>query len=243
MVQYDFKRCEKKYFLTLEQYKHFIKLVMPHVREDDYGRTEVCNIYYDTDDFLLIRRSIEKPVYKEKLRVRSYGVPGENDNVFIELKKKFKGVVYKRRILVRANDVQKTIEKKNLQLNLQTEREIERFKNFYGTIKPKAFIAYDREAYFGIEQPNLRITFDFNMRYRLEALDIRYGSGGEKLIEGNSVLMEIKIPGACPIWLVKILSQLKIYPVSFSKYGTCYKNFILNNSKQENKKEEALCSA
>ena len=97
-IQCCFERYEKKYCLTLSQQRFLLERMTPYMKKDAYGEYTICNIYYDTDDFHLIRASLEKPVYKEKLRVRSYGVPEEGDRVFVELKKKFDGVVYKRRV-------------------------------------------------------------------------------------------------------------------------------------------------
>ena len=236
----SFRRYEKKYFLTKEQYGLFRQSTAPFVSADEYGKYSICNIYYDTDDYRLIRASLEKPVYKEKLRVRSYGVPGPDDRVFAEIKKKYDGVVYKRRITMTDAAAESFLrgircsESRN-----QIAAELEYFQQFYKT-KPKAFIAYDREAFKGNENPELRITFDTNLRYRLDRLSLREGDDGRALIDGDLILMEIKIPESCPLWLCNQLSELKIQPVSFSKYGTCYKKLILGNNHQSLKKEMRL---
>lgn len=227
-IQTCFRRYEKKYFLTKEQYKTFTEMIAPYIRPDDYGSYTLCNIYYDTDDYRLIRASLEKPVYKEKLRVRSYGVPGPEDKVFAELKKKYEGVVYKRRVTMTESSAKTFLSGiKDNSCSGQINREIEYFQNFYHT-KPKVYIAYDREAFQGSENPELRITFDTNLRYRLDRLSLSEGDDGQPILDNNLILMEIKIPGACPLWLCEALSKLKINSVSFSKYGTCYKNHILN---------------
>lgn len=239
-VQTNFKRYEKKYFLTPEQYSLFIKRIKPFVRADDYPEYTICNIYYDTDDYRLIRASIEKPVYKEKLRVRSYGTPDENSKIFIELKKKYDGVVYKRRITTvpsLADAFLKGI--RSVGENEQICNEIDYFRRFY-CIVPKVFIAYDRQAFKGIENSELRITFDTNLRYRLTDLDLRSGDYGENILDTDKILMEMKIPGACPLWLTKILSELKLNSTSFSKYGTCYREHILKNNKDLFTKEMLL---
>ncbi len=239
-VQTNFKRYEKKYFLTPEQYTLFIEKIKPFVTEDDYPQYTICNIYYDTDDYRLIRASIEKPVYKEKLRVRSYGVPSKDGRVFIELKKKYEGVVYKRRITTvpaKADAFLKGI--RTVGENDQICKEINYFRSFYN-IKPKVFIAYDRQAFKGKENGELRITFDKNMRYRLTDLDLQAGDRGEKILDTDNILMEMKIPGACPLWLTKILSELKLNSTSFSKYGTCYREHILKDNKDLFTKEMLL---
>ena len=235
-----FKRYEKKYFLTPEQYKMFKERISPYVKPDEYGRYTICNIYYDTDDYSLIRASIEKPEYKEKLRVRSYGVPDDDGKVFVELKKKYDGVVYKRRVTTSAGLYSSFLKGfAPAERKTQITKEIDYFQSFYRST-PKAFIAYDREAYAGAEDENLRITFDTNIRYRLDELDLRSGDHGEPILDDGKILMEIKIPDVCPLFLSKILTELKIYPTSFSKYGTCYRKYILKNNLEKFTKEARL---
>ena len=239
-IKYSFERYEKKYFLTPEQYGLLKEKLKGYVRADDYPTYTLCNIYYDTNDYRLIRASLEKPTYKEKLRVRSYGVPDEGSNVFVEIKKKFDGVVYKRRISAAPKNARRLLSGSDgAERGDQITNEISYFQKFYHA-EPKAFIAYDREAYSGIDNPDLRITFDRNMRYRLDNLDLQAGDYGKPIIKNGKILMEIKIPGVCPLWLSRLLSEYKIYPVSFSKYGECYKNHILKNNKNMFKREAIL---
>ncbi len=240
MIKSNFKRYEKKFFLSPEQYKLFVQKINEYVIPDEHPNYTICNIYYDTDDFRLIRASIEKPIYKEKLRLRSYGVPDADSKLFLELKKKYDGVVYKRRITTVNSKVNEILEGNDpFTKGNQITKEIEYFQSFYKT-SPKVFLAYDRQAFKGKENEELRITFDTNMRYRLSDVDLFSGDKGEKLIEGDDILMEIKIPGACPLWLTHILSELKINSVSFSKYGTCYREHILKDNKEIYKKEMLL---
>ncbi len=231
IIQTNFKRYEKKYMLNRRQQENLMNQIMPYIKEDKFGKYTICNIYYDTEDWELIRRSIQKPVYKEKLRVRSYGVPADDGKAFIEIKKKYKGIVYKRRITAEAKDVQEILTgasgveiKKS---DEQIRNEIMWFQNFYRT-QPRIFIGYDRQAFAGIQDSGLRITFDTNLRWRDEELDLRCGDYGKPVLQDEQVLMEIKMPGTCPLWLAHILNENRIYPTSFSKYGTCYKNFIIN---------------
>lgn len=239
-IQTCFKRYEKKYFLTDEQYRMFKEKTASFVKPDDYGSYTICNIYYDTDNYSLIRASLEKPVYKEKLRVRSYGVPGENGTVFVELKKKYDGVVYKRRITMKNSEAQVFLKgfKTGGELS-RIGREIDYFQSFWQTV-PKAFIAYDREALQGTENSDLRITFDTNLRYRLDRLDLAAGDDGKRITDNDLILMEVKMPDSCPLELSKVLSELKIKPASFSKYGECYKSHIMNNNRNPVKKEMYL---
>lgn len=223
---YTFKRVEKKYLLSREKYEQLIKRMEPYMQMDEYGLHTICNIYYDTDQFDLIRTSIEKPPYKEKLRLRSYGVPDKGGKVFLEIKKKWKGVVYKRRIALTLEEAEDYLTKgRPLPKDGQIEREIDYFIKFYQP-KAKMYIAYDREAYFGKEDSSIRITFDQNIRSREEDLKLEQGDAGKLLLERGCRLMEIKISGAFPMWMANILSELKIYPTSFSKYGNIYKNSL-----------------
>ncbi len=229
-MQYIFKRYEKKYILTKEQYTAFMAKTKEYLIPDKYGLHTICNIYYDTEDFLLIRRSIEKPVYKEKLRIRSYGIPDKDDTVFIELKKKYKDVVYKRRIAMPLKQAEEFLDRNiKLEQEGQVIREIDYFLDFYKPVK-KMYIAYDRRAYYADGEDGLRVTIDQNIRSREHDLFLEHGDDGEKLLPDDIYLMEIKIVNALPLWLVDILSELKIYKNSFSKYGTIYANKLLREN-------------
>ncbi|MCQ2535294.1 MAG: polyphosphate polymerase domain-containing protein, partial [Clostridia bacterium] len=200
---------------------------------DIYGQTTNCNIYYDTDNWDLIRKSIEGPVYKEKLRVRSYGTPKTGDEIFIELKKKYDGIVYKRRITMASELVEKYLMGcEQLSPDTQIGKEIEYFQKMYKS-KPKVYIAYDRTSYAGRENSDIRVTFDQNIRYREYALDLRRGDFGKNLLPEGMVLMEIKVPGTVPLWMAKLLSELEIKPTSYSKYGTFYKEIIVGKNRKE----------
>lgn len=228
MTQYQdvFKRYEKKYLMNQTQYAALEAGLTPYMKHDQYGRHTICNLYLDTEDYRLIRMSLEKPVYKEKIRVRSYGVPQQNDSVFLELKKKYKGVVYKRRISLPLEEAMNFLACGRLpQKDSQIFEEIHWFVDFYRPV-PKTFIGYDRAALFGREDSELRITFDQNLRWRDTSLDLSSGDFGSPIIEPELILMEIKAPGAMPLWLCRLMTELKIYPVSFSKYGACYEEFL-----------------
>lgn len=232
-TKFSFERYEKKFFLTPQQQEILIDYIKDYTVSDVYGKYSLCNIYYDTDDWKLIRASLEKPVYKEKLRVRSYGVPEKQGKVFVEIKKKFDGVVYKRRIDMTADKVEDYLSGKNTDCcDSQIGSEIQWFQKLYHA-KPKVYIGYDRIAFAGIEDPELRITFDTNLRWRETNLDLTKGDYGQLIIPRDKVLMEVKIPGACPMWLAAILTELELYSTSFSKYGTVYRDFILKNNLKE----------
>ena len=231
MIQCTFKRYEKKYLLNPAQYEAVREGMEAYMTPDQYGNYAICNVYYDTDDFRLIRTSLEKPVYKEKLRVRSYGAASDDSKAFVELKKKFDGVVYKRRVTMGAADAVSYLNGDQPGGDTQIFREIDWFMHCYRPT-PKAFIAYDREAYAGRDNPDLRITFDTNLRGRSERVDLRSGDDGQPILKGNQILMEIKIPGAAPLWLARLLSENGIFSTSFSKYGAYYKQYVLRASAQ-----------
>lgn len=228
-VQSSFKRYEKKYLLTPEQYEGILADLKKEMKEDEYGQYTICNIYYDTPSYELVRTSIAKPRYKEKFRLRSYGVPGDKGTVFAEIKKKYDGVVYKRRIADKPDSIQEFItEDKTLEKDPQIQREIRSFFTMYHPV-PKVFIGYDRIALAGKEDPELRVTFDRNIRWRDYDLDLCAGDEGQPVLPDGRIVMEIKIAEAAPLWLVHVLSRHKAYPASFSKYGTCYKQYIAMN--------------
>lgn len=225
-TQHTFKRYEKKYLLTPEQYDSILPELGQEMQEDEYGQYTICNIYYDTQSYELVRNSIAKPVYKEKFRLRSYGVPDNTGIIYAEIKKKYDGVVCKRRIAACPDDIQAFIrEGLELDENREIQREIRYFFERYHP-QPKVFIGYDRIALAGRESPELRITFDRNIRWRRDAMDLCAGDRGDPVLPEGGIVMEIKIPQAAPLWLTRVLSKHRIYPLSFSKYGTCYGRYI-----------------
>lgn len=222
-----FKRNEKKYLLSPERYEALWAELSPRLVPDEYFSSTVCSVYYDSDDYELIRRSIEAPVYKEKLRVRSYGVPVPDGTVFVELKKKFKGTVYKRRVQTTAERAEAWLAGRSpAPEDGQVCREIDWFLRMHEPV-PKIFIACDREAYVADGAPELRFTFDRSIRWREEELSLCAGTHGTPLLGDGQVLMEIKIPDAAPLWLADTLSRLEVFPTGFSKYGNCYRSGLV----------------
>lgn len=219
MSQCVFKRYELKYILTKEQYYIVINKIKEYLSLDKYGEVTIQSLYYDTDNYRLIRNSIERPIYKEKIRLRSYGLAKEDSKVFLELKKKYEKIVYKRRIeLNNPNtlDLFSTLEEKG-----QIGQEIKYFCDYYGNLKPSMLLLYDREAYIN-KDLDLRITFDRNVRYRNDNLNLTTSLDGINLLDNGEVLMEIKTSRCYPLWLVRLLNNNKIYKSRFSKYGTAY---------------------
>ncbi len=219
-----FRRYEQKYIINGGQRGELLKIAGGRIAEDKYPHCTICSIYYDTPSKILIRNSIEKPVYKEKLRLRSYGVPKENDEVFLELKKKFDGVVYKRRTAMNLRQAELFLGGKRNPTS-QIEREIAWFISFYKDIEPSMFISCDRDSLCGTEDSSLRITFDSRPLAREEKLSFSDGIWGEKILDDGLYIMEIKSPYAIPLWLAHALNILGIFPTSFSKYGTGYQSF------------------
>ena len=232
-IQYSFKRYEKKYMLTGRQYENILPVFKEKMAEERYGLHTVCNVYYDTPDFRLIQASVQKPVYKEKFRVRSYGVPSEDDIIYGEIKKKYKGVVYKRRVAAVPQDLKAFLEKEMpLAGEHQIQREIRWFFQCYD-LSPRVYIAYEREAYLGIEEEDLRITLDRNIRWRQDELSLQAGTQGDLILPEDRILMEIKVAHAVPLWLAELLSREGVFPQSFSKYGTIYTERIMKQYGKE----------
>ncbi len=221
-----FKRQEIKYLVTLEQYRLLQETMKEYMVQDVFHKSVIKNIYYDTPDYLLIRRSIEKPKYKEKLRIRSYGIKTKDEMVFIELKKKYNGVVFKRRMELKYSDALLFLDKKIELDKSQITKEIKYFIDYYQNLSPKIMLTYERESYKSLAEV-LRITFDFNIMWREYDIDLTKECYGSKILNDNLVIMEIKTENGYPKWLVDFLSSNKIYKTSFSKYGNVYKNIVL----------------
>ena len=236
-----FKRYEIKYLVTAGQKDRILKAMEPYMEPDRFGRSTVRNLYFDTDDFVLARHSIAKPDYKEKLRVRNYAKAGTDSTVFVELKRKFDGVVYKRRIGLPEADAMRWMsgaKDRDIVTELDKESpqvaaEIEYFTGMYSGLKPVIYLSYDREAYrmkagacTAEGGGEFRVTFDSNIRCRESDLTLTSDAYGTPLLEEGMYLMELKCPGAIPLWMTKILSEERIYKTSFSKYGTAYCSFM-----------------
>ena len=231
--QMIFKRYELKFLMDARQYQHLQPLLLRKMTPDAHGRSLVQSLYYDTPDRRMIRRSIEKPLYKEKLRLRCYGVPekGSGHPVFLELKKKYDHVVYKRRVQVTEAEGLQPCSVEMSPLDRQIMREIGFTLSRYPELEPACLISCDREAWCGREDRDLRITFDRNILWRDTELDLCKGRLGRSLLTSSEVLMEIKTSRAIPLWLTDFLSSEKIYKRSFSKYGKAYEAQLADTAK------------
>ena len=217
----------------------------PYMKPDDYGRTTIRNIYYDTDSFRLIRDSIQKPVYKEKLRVRSYDLATSDSTVFVELKKKYKSVVYKRRVSLTEKEAGDWLGgRSHPKKHSQITDEVDYFLSYYATLHPAVFLSYEREAYFSNAGEDFRITFDENILYRRDGLSLTLPPSGKNILQEGYSLMEIKTSGGIPLWMTRVLSENRIYKTSFSKYGNAYREFALTDKEltEENTNDYAILS-
>ncbi len=217
-----FKRYEKKYLISQDEYKRLMSVIKEHLVPDTHGKSTLCSLYLDTPDFLLIRNSIDAVSYKEKLRLRSYGAPQIGKTIFFEIKKKYKRVVYKRRVSMTPEQAAAYIESGDVPFDSQIMREIDYLMKFYRQPKPNVCILCEREAFFDKENSNVRLTFDENLRYRYGFPNSDNVADGTPIIENDKYILEIKTPGAMPLWLAHALSECKIYPRSFSKYAHAY---------------------
>ena len=219
---YSFKRIEKKYLLSEAQAEALFQRIGAHLRPDEYGRSTVLSLYLDTPDRRIIRNSVEAVDYKEKLRLRSYGTASTDSTVFLELKKKFGGVVYKRRAAMSLSQAERYLRTGIRPFSSQIMSEIDWAMRYYGRPKAAMLIACEREAWFDEEHPDLRLTFDRDIRCRESELRLDRGSAGMRLLPRDTVLLEIKTAGAMPLWLADALDAESILPGSFSKYGEAY---------------------
>lgn len=224
MSESVFQRFEIKFLLHQQQRAALERAMIHRLVPDIHGESTICNIYYDTPDFRLIRNSMEKPVYKEKLRLRSYGRVAEDQSVFLELKKKYKGVVYKRRISLPESQATSMISTGNGRLNQfgQIGRELDYTLHYYPNLRPAMYLCYDRCAFTCRDDPQLRLTFDRNILWRTEDLRLTAPIGGTALLAPEQSLLEIKTASSIPLWLVALLEQQQLHKTSFSKYGTAY---------------------
>lgn len=228
-----FSRFEVKYAINTAKKDILIAALQEYMVADKYNvggnPYTICNIYYDTDDNYLIQKSVSKPVYKEKLRLRGYGVPNPGDLVFLEIKKKYKGVVNKRRTRLELEEAMRftlsgEIPEQKPYINSQVMNEIKYFMSIYD-LKPKLYLAYDRLAFFDKNDSEFRVSFDTNIRTRRYDLRLDAGDYGERMFD-DVWLMEVKINKNLPLWFTRLLDENEIYHSSFSKYGTEYARLV-----------------
>lgn len=221
-----FTRCELKYMITHAQKQRLLEVMAPYMALDKYGRTIIRNIYFDTPDYRLIRRSIEKPPYKEKLRLRSYTQASPDSLVFVELKKKYDSIVYKRRLATTETQALGWISGGSAPIDSQISREIDYFRSFYRDLRPTVFLSYAREAYYCRSGGDFRVTFDDEILCRGHNLSLALPPAGDPILPEGKILMEIKCSGGIPLWMTRFLTEEQVFRTSFSKYGTAYQKLI-----------------
>lgn len=224
-----FKRKEIKYLLSSEERNALLPILEACMEPDAFAHSSISNLYYDTPNFRMVRRSLEKPMYKEKLRLRSYGTPENTSTVFPEIKKKAMGIVYKRRISLPYQEAVSFLSGQQIAstdtcngTTRQILHELDWMLASYENLSPRVFLSYERDSYKGISDPSLRLTLDQDILFRTDRLDLREGAFGEAILLPDQTLMEVKISNAAPLWLAQALSEIGIFPVSFSKYGRTY---------------------
>lgn len=221
------QRREVKYRMTQAQKAILLETMAGHMEPDSYGRCEIRSLYFDTPDFLLARRSWEKPLFKEKLRLRSYGPAAEDSTVYLEVKRKFDSLVYKRRIALPYGQAMACLLHGAALPDSQIGRELEYARNLYRNPVPAAYIRCMREAYFDPAGTDFRVTFDDSLVYRREALTLKGENWGQPMLSENEVLMELKIPDSYPLWMARALSELELFPTSYSKYGAVWDQVMM----------------
>lgn len=230
-AQMTFERYELKYILSRRQLQTVLQTMDPYMKPDTFGHSSIRNLYLDTPDYRLIRRSLERPVYKEKVRIRSYGRAGIDDEVFVELKKKYRSVVYKRRLSMPQGRVFGCLQGLDAWPDTQIGQEIAYTMDFYPHLAPMVFLSYERDAYRAADGTDLRITFDTDIRFRRERITLNSDTSGTPLLPRDRVLMEVKVAGGLPLWMAHLLSAEKIYKTSFSKYGAAYQTMATEGRK------------
>ncbi len=225
------QRYEMKYLLNARQTDYLCRQLEGYMQIDEYGLTSIASLYYDTSNARLIRESLEKQKFKEKLRLRSYGLATDKSPVYLELKRKYDGVVYKRRIQSTITDVDSFFSGYDTLGNGQIQKELTYFRDYYKTIIPACLIIYDRVAYFEPDG-DLRLTIDYKPRYRMENLSLTKSMEGLPLLDTGWSILEVKVQGAMPLWLSSILNNGRIYKSSFSKYGEAYRQKLLKQKEK-----------
>lgn len=218
MSQTVFERNEVKFLLDRGQRARLERVMAAHLTDDPYGPATVRNVYYDTPTLLLARRSADRPAYREKLRERCYGEPDPEVPVFAELKKKYRGVTYKRRAQLPAERAEALLAGCG-EPRTQIERELDFAARRYEGIGPRVLLAYDRAAYVCPEDPGLRVTVDERPRARWERVALGAGDDGESLLPDGISILEVKCLGGMPLWLVRHLSDEGLRRARCSKYG------------------------
>lgn len=233
MAKEVFNRYELKYIVNKALYKELLQALQGHVFMDKHGDQDgyymVMNLYYDTADHLFFNETVNRQQFRQKLRLRGYNHINRDSNVFLEIKKKYRGVVYKRRTLLKLPEayafLADTLSKKDYSLydasNTQILGEVDFLKQFY-QLEPKVIVSYDRQAFQGIHEEDLRVTFDRNLLKRETDLRIESRSDGELFMDPSLYVLEVKVNDRIPLWLSHILNDFQCWRQGYSKYTSSY---------------------
>lgn len=233
-----FTRKEQKYLITVQQYDALVDQMKLHMRPDKNGQNgyyTVTSLYFDNADHTIYYETKNKLKFRQKLRLRVYDDADIYDKAFFEIKQKHKKVVNKRRMLLPLSEARRYLKESPItsvdQLessNPQVFQEIDHFRRLY-QLHPEMIISYDRHALHGIEDDNLRVTFDLNLRCRNYDLNLEHGSYGKQVIDPNLVVLEVKVDHSVPLWLTRLLQDLQCEQKSASKYCTSFETMQQND--------------
>ena len=231
MAESTFRRMEKKMLLPTDDVPRLLERLETVMRPDPHNQDGkpymLCNLYFDDDSNHVIRNSVERPFYKEKLRLRSYGVPTDDSLVFLEIKKKTDGVGTKRRARIPLVDAMHFLDtgihpEGIPYIDEQVLREIDYYRSHHD-VHPSTYVSYLRHAYFSVDDPSFRVTVDRDILTRHHDLDLRLGRYGEAILPPDLTLIEVKFAGSVPLWFARLMSEFKTSFHTFSKYGTDFK--------------------
>jgi hypothetical protein len=227
-----FTRYELKYLITFDTYRTLADTLIPYMQYDPFGdkqgRYSIFSLYFDSPDRKIYYETMNRAAFRQKLRLRIYNSASIDDSAYFEVKQKFKNVVNKRRTAIQLSDAYRFIEKRadvsDLEnysaSNKQVLKEIRSFRDVY-RLAPAVIVGYDRQAFHGIDDTDLRITFDYHLTCRNDNYRLENGMhNGAYFVPPNLVVLEVKVKHSVPLWLTKLLSEFRCPLRSVSKFCT-----------------------
>lgn len=224
-----FSRYELKYLIPFHLYEELSQILKTRMVYDKYGDSEgkynIISLYFDSADKKIYYETRNKRKYRQKLRLRIYNKATLEDNAYFEVKKKYKNRVNKRRTSIKLEHAYQYIDNllgKHDEISVSNQQifgEIDSFRTLYNLV-PENIVSYDRQAFVGVDDPDLRVTFDYNLRCRKDDLHIEHGPHGTHFVDPNMVVLEVKVDYSVPLWLSRILSELGCRKGSVSKFCT-----------------------
>jgi SPX domain protein involved in polyphosphate accumulation len=228
-----FERKEFKFYVPIDQAMILRDRVMSHMVHDPYcanleqNRYAVRSIYFDTPNLLFYFEKVDGLKLRKKLRVRVYNEFKEGSPAFLEIKRKIEDTIIKERAQVNIEETEKLLNGAKLLLRNEDGKEtfdrvvLDRFVYLINRLKlePKALITYEREAFFDPENPDLRITFDYNVRSFLNpTLQDFYREDDLRTFSSPNFILEVKFSIALPLWTRQMLKDFRLHLQSISKY-------------------------